>query len=99
MRKRIVYTIQYGYIDNNPIDNARVMTNEESYLSKREYQSALKQILKSMANNKSKSGYYIECYYDKQILNEEDVQNIKEFKGFDYPETNNLIQEFVCKNY
>ena len=49
--------------------------------------------------NNVKSGYYIECYYDKQVLNEEDVQNIKEFKGFDYPETNNLIQEFVCKNY
>lgn len=99
MRKRIVYTIEYGYIDNNPIDDARVMTNETSYLSKRKYQSALKQILKSMANNTSKNGYYIECYFDKQVLNEQNIQDIKEFESFDCPNKENLIQEFVCKNY
>lgn len=93
--KHKVYTIMYGYIDGN---GSYECTNEESFLTKEEYESALKEILASSINNTSKDGFWVECYCDMENLSEEDLVDIIECNSITEPTKATMIQEFIIKN-
>lgn len=102
--KRKIYTIEYGYRVNDfnvtdKRDYEYFCTNEENFLTKREYEKALLRILKSTMGNKTQQGYYIECYLDEEDITEEDIENIKMFNSLtDCSQKNTLIQSFDIFN-
>lgn len=93
--KHRVYTIMYGYVDK---DGSYECTNEESFLTKEEYESALKEILASTINNKSEDGFWVECYCDIESLTEEDLADIKDCNSMVEPKKATMIQYFIIKN-
>ena len=93
--KHKVYTIMSGYIDEY---GDYQCTNEESFLTKEEYESVLKEILASLVTSSKEDGYWVECYCDMENLSEEDLIDIKECNSMSNPTKATMIKEFILNN-
>ena len=99
-----LYTIEYGYMmpyldDNGICKYEYECTHEVSFISKQEYEKALLEITLSATNSSSREGYYIECYFDKDLdLNENELEDIKICCNYDSPPKSLLIKEIIFQN-
>ena len=97
--KKIIWTIENGYIDDN---GEEICTNETNYLTKEDYEKDLAEILKSTINNFGNAwtnGWYVECYQDIQEITQEDIENIKDYKSLiDCAGKSYLIQSYRILN-
>ena len=96
MVEQIIYTIEYGYIDNGE----KVCTNEESFLYKMDFYKFLNHILKSAILNKNHDGFYIETYKDiYDCLEQKDLDYILKYRTMEMgADKTEFIQEFIINN-
>lgn len=97
--RKIIWTIEGGYIDN---DDNEICTNETNYLTKEDYEKDLAEMLKSTINNFGKvraKGWYVECYQDFQEVTQEDIEHIEDYKSLiDCANKSYLIQSYHIHN-
>lgn len=96
MGEKIVYTIEYGNIDNGE----RTCTNEESYLYTADFYDAIARVLKNKILNNSHDGFYIETYKDiYDCLEQKDLEYILQYHTMEMgADKSELIQEIVINN-